>query len=564
MAMPQAVATRTGASKPTRPGVIPVSVPWSWLLPPIVLFGLLLRLAAAARLPQHLDEGNMLLGIRAVAERGWPLLPSGVLYLHGATISYLLAPFARLGLVDYANLFPLRVVSSLFGALAVYVTYRLARVVTGSIPAGLLAAVLVAADPLSVIWGGFVRMYALLQVLTLLIAWLLVRALAPAHEGSTPTERRLVLAALVVVYWLAVFTQIVTALLWPAMALAALAVCGPALLGRRRDIAAALGLCLLAPLVFLLASTFIGTGSGTARPRQAGGWLPVVSFLGNNRLATNFLHPPDLTAWIKLFPGEAVAPVLVLVGSAVLVGRYLLLAPVDRRERETRRAVATLLLLYWLPILLLTLVVFHSRGRYLLNVQAIGYILAAAGLAAAWARGGEAGVPWRQALASRAPVVGVVALALASFALAFGSPVWALDETDPGLAPSLDYVAAHRQAGDWVIVDSPPEAAVVLGGGDNVRVIGRIRTQPGPTGVPVDDRVGWPALTDTAALCAVLEAHPGTWVVQGHRLDIPNQMVMVLDGAADERFQTPDNFRVLRTRPPATWDAEATRRCHPG
>jgi hypothetical protein len=560
MASPQAVATPTGASKPARSRVIPVSVSWSWLLPPIVLVGLLLRLAAAARLPQHLDEGNMLLGIRAVAEQGWPLLPSGVLYLHGATISYLLAPFARLGLVDYANLFPLRAVSSLFGALAVYVTYRLARVVTGSIPAGLLAAMLVAVDPLSVIWGGFVRMYALLQALTLLIVWLLIRVLAQAHEESTPAERRLVLAALVVVYWLAVFTQIVTALLWPAMALAALAVCGPALLGQRRDVAAALGLCLLAPLVFLLASTFIGTGSGTARAHPAG-WLPVVSFLGNNRLATNLLHPPDLTAWIKLFPGEVVAPMLILVGSAVLVGRYLLLAPVDQRERLTRRTLATLLLLYWLPVLLLTLVVFHSRGRYLLNVQAIGYVLAAVGLTAAWAWGSEFGTPRRQALAARALLVSVVALVLASFALAFRSPVWALDETDPGLAPSLAYVATHRQAGDWVIVDSPPEASVVLGRGDNVRVIGRVRTQPGPTGVPVDDRVGWPELTDTAALCALLEAHPGTWIVEGHRLDIPNEMTMVLAGAGDELLQTPDNFRVLRTRSAATWDPKATRRC---
>jgi hypothetical protein len=149
----------TGSARSLRP----------WLPVALVLLGLLLRLAAADRLPPHLDEGNMLLGIRAVAAHGWPLLRSGVAYLHGATISYLLAPLVRLGWGDYPDLFPLRVSSALFGALAVYLTYRLARSVTSSDAAGLVAGGLVALDPLSVAWGGFVRMYALRQVLVLIV-----------------------------------------------------------------------------------------------------------------------------------------------------------------------------------------------------------------------------------------------------------------------------------------------------------------------------------------------------------------------------------------------------------
>jgi hypothetical protein len=41
-------------------------------------------------------------------------------------------------------------------------------------------------------------------------------------------------------------------------------------------------------------------------------------------------------------------------------------------------------------------------------------------------------------------------------------------------------------------------------------------------------------------------------------------MAMVLAGTGDELFKTPDNFSVLRTRPSATWDVEATRRCRNG
>src|SRR5262245_61829720 len=210
------IPRETSVAGPRVVGSVGTIVPW--LVLPVMAGGLVIRLAAALRLPPHVDEGNMLLGIQTVAARGWPMLPSGVLYIHGATVSYLLAPLAWFGWVDYANLFPLRLFSAICGTVAVYLTYRLGRSVAGSTAVALLAAALIALDPLSVLWGGFIRMYALLQVLVLLVAWLFLRALPRGDANGDAEAGPGVLAGLVVAYWLAVFTQVVAAFLWPALA----------------------------------------------------------------------------------------------------------------------------------------------------------------------------------------------------------------------------------------------------------------------------------------------------------------------------------------------------------
>src|SRR5687768_17322656 len=95
-------------------GRINAALRWA-ALPFVILLGLLTRLAAARSLPLHFDEGAMLLGVHAVAERGWPLLPSGELYLHGVSLSYLLAPLVWLGGGQLTDLFMLRAVSAVLG-----------------------------------------------------------------------------------------------------------------------------------------------------------------------------------------------------------------------------------------------------------------------------------------------------------------------------------------------------------------------------------------------------------------------------------------------------------------
>jgi len=78
-----------------------------WLDPLVIValfaFGLADRLVAARRLSFHVDELFSLLGARMVAERGVPLLPSGVPYLHGATLCRTLGWTADTGRMNQAR-----------------------------------------------------------------------------------------------------------------------------------------------------------------------------------------------------------------------------------------------------------------------------------------------------------------------------------------------------------------------------------------------------------------------------------------------------------------------------
>ncbi len=98
----------------------------------ILAIGLLMRLTASERLSPHVDEPASVLAAHMVAQRGVPILPSGTLYLHGATLSYLLAPLVWLGFGDLEDLAALRLVSVVAGLVAVFLTYRIGHLVTGA------------------------------------------------------------------------------------------------------------------------------------------------------------------------------------------------------------------------------------------------------------------------------------------------------------------------------------------------------------------------------------------------------------------------------------------------
>ena len=119
-----------------------------------VIVGLLLRLTAAGRLTSHVDEAASVLAAHMVAEQGVPILPSGTVYLQGATLSYLLAPLVWLGKGGLGDLTWMRLVSVLAGTIAVYLGYRVALTATRDARAGLVTAVLIALDPLRVCSGA--------------------------------------------------------------------------------------------------------------------------------------------------------------------------------------------------------------------------------------------------------------------------------------------------------------------------------------------------------------------------------------------------------------------------
>lgn len=171
--------------------------PWrDWLttvaLAVITALGLALRVAGSRFQEPIVDELLSLLGAQTVAERGVPLLPSGVLYLHGTIHSYLVAPLVALGYGNPDDLFVPRLVSAVAGAIAILLTFRLARFAGVATPAAFFAAGLVAIDPASVLWGSYLRMYALAQPLAIAVALYFLKAISADQQFSEtgPARRR--------------------------------------------------------------------------------------------------------------------------------------------------------------------------------------------------------------------------------------------------------------------------------------------------------------------------------------------------------------------------------------
>lgn len=348
----------------------PPARPDAWIpaaLIALVAAAFLIRFSAAEHLTSHVDEAASVLAARMVAERGIPLFPSGTLYLQGATISYLLAPVVGAGWGDYGHLLPLRLLSVLAGTASVLVMFLLGRELTRSAAAGFVAAVILALDPSSVMWSGMVRMYALLQLLALLVIWLFMRSLL------RPPSRR-VLVAMVALFWAGIFTHVGIGLLLPAMGLAAMLIFGYGLLSYRRDLTLAIGACGLAPVVFLALNRLV-TAPGVSAAQS----LPGVSFVGDFLFSADQILHPSLRSWTLLFGNGGIGvvlPTVVLAASCLLLGRHFLgESPVNQFAIERRRTITALLLLYWLPIAAVATLATVQSERYLLHIHAFGFML---------------------------------------------------------------------------------------------------------------------------------------------------------------------------------------------
>jgi hypothetical protein len=494
------------------------SVALRWTILPIVLLGLLTRLAAARALPVHFDEGAMLLGVHAVAGHGLPILPSGVLYVHGATLSYLLAPLVWLGLGGPEDLFLLRAVNAVFGAITVYLTYRLAQSVVRTPAPSLLAAGFVAIDPLSVVWGGWLRSYILEQALAVAVAWLFVRQVVPKVGTTAPEGQRRELACLVGAFWLAVFAHLGSALLLPGMVAAAAFLQGRALLGSRRAITTALGLCALAPVAFVAISTWGGAAGASTENSSP---LPIGTFLGDHLVKSSSMPQLDPAAWIALFRAGAlggIVPWLVFLLSGLLgllVCRAFLTTRGGWVPHAQRRPFAAVLLLYWVPVLTFMIVSTTPRARYLLFLQPIGYVLVAAAVALPWIRPGRRiTTEWKTSLL----IASAVSLALL-LVIHLGDGLRQLSDlagsegATVNRVEALEYVETHRGPTDVIFVSWPPDAYFILGNQSKIRALGPLPTGRANRGEQIDFWAGWPVTNIGADPCALITDHPGAWFV---------------------------------------------------
>lgn len=138
----------------------------------IILAGFRFRLLYAERPYFHPDEYVSMLAAKMVAERGAPILPSGLWYDPEITFSYFGGFWVwLLG----ASSFAVRWASVFFGVLSIALAYATTARIFSSSFAGVTAAALLAFAPEAVLWGARARRYGMGEffvLLMLLLVWI--------------------------------------------------------------------------------------------------------------------------------------------------------------------------------------------------------------------------------------------------------------------------------------------------------------------------------------------------------------------------------------------------------
>lgn len=477
-----------------------------------MVLGALTRVIAAMTLSPHVDEPSSVLAAHVVADRALPILPSGAPYFQGYTLSWLLAPFVWLGFGDIEHLKLMRMVLVVAGVAAIWLSFRLGEALTGSASVGAVTAVLVAIDPLGVQWSAHVRMYGLLQGLTIGLAWAWIVLL----RGDRSARQ---IAIVVALFWAAVFTHVGAALLGPAMALAALLVCGWSVV-RTWRVVIPLTLSGIAPVTLLALNRLFRPEAEPARKAVETPWW---SFVGDNLLAplARLRLPLDdwqsrITAGITLYWLVPMA----IVCAATLIGARVLLRRTEASQ-ETRVAVITLLAFYWVPMFAIVIFTVSPKVRYLLHLHLLGYPFLAMLVAMMIRRAARDRHRTGVSLS-----VGACAVALVAIALSIGGALaWRLDHpvTQPNYNAAMAYVASRHQPGDAVVVTLPPVAWLsvdqetrddlyFLAGSEGWTRADRY-TRVTEDGDRLDYWVGIDSIVSTGSLKSLVEDERDVWVV---------------------------------------------------
>ena len=141
-----------------------------WPLAVIVAIGAYLRLTHLGALGFRWDEDLSGLAVRAILEKGYPELPSGMLYLRGGLFSHLMAASASVfGFSEFA----LRLPAALFGIALIVAAFLFGAALFGR-AVGLITAALVAVSFWDIDLARYARFYSafsVFYVLTLVAIW---------------------------------------------------------------------------------------------------------------------------------------------------------------------------------------------------------------------------------------------------------------------------------------------------------------------------------------------------------------------------------------------------------
>jgi hypothetical protein len=536
----------------------------------VTLLALILRVVTSRRAWVQIDEPSSLLAIRMVAEKGYPLFPSDVLYLQGAIFSYLAAPLAWV-LDGDALLDAAQALSLALGLVVVPVAMVLVRYLTTSTVAASLTGLLIVGDPNLIAWGITLRPYGLLAGITILVSYCFVKLMAEGKDATVATVRAITWIPVLAV--LGTFTHIGFWLVVPAMALIGLIAWNQSLLTHNRIILRYGATVLAAPLAFLLLGRYTGIGNGT------GGAATGASFVGSHLFSLSRVAETPVIRWEiwsnnfghGLFHESL--PLLITLCSGILIFRAL--APAGDDRQPTGGVVVVLI--HWITILMVgVFVVYDPQPRYLVHILPLGYAILGVAAASLWRAAKEHA--WMARGSIRLALAAIVIMpSLANAASAAG---WRLGVAghDADYWDITRWVGNHYEAGQYVITSLPPAAAFwfpqevieeqmyFLAGPD-----GRNRTER-YSRIMEDGRrgdywLGTPPISSIDALCRVLDAHAGNaWIiVDSARLEAPwaykGEMADVINGSSSIRHKGDGRSLALFVKPVWRWDRDLTHAC---
>lgn len=501
------------------------------MLAALLAVGFGLRLAYLVHSHPFFDEYTTLLAAQRILAVGVPVLLSGLFYEHGLVFSYLAAPLVAAaawlsgGGDPLAPLTWARVPSLVAGLAAIALLYRVGTR-WFSPRAGLVAAGLLALSPEGMVWGGRARMYALIQLLALILA-LLVYA-GSQGRGSSRLRWLAVLVLLI-----ALLTQFGAIILVPPLIVGALAVGWLTRLPGERPWF--LQRTVIAQAVALLA--VVGLGILVKRLGQPLGVAPLGSPDAGN-LAQELFNTVtyqaglvlDGAGMVRFLAREfGVAHHLWLAVAACLGGLAALI-----RWRTTRRypagsagrPAATLFvwLITALPVLeMITLLQpWRHNPRYLVMTLPYFYLLVAAGVEHLLRSGCPYGTDGRDAAkeGARRWLPRLIGVLLAMLAILQARGLWldlevAYRTPEPAYEAAFRYVGQAWQDGDAVLTMNTSGAVVSLQRADYFAIQEDadqflIRSA---TGEMVDRWVGAPWLGKASDLMRALDRHPRAWFV---------------------------------------------------
>jgi 4-amino-4-deoxy-L-arabinose transferase-like glycosyltransferase len=466
-------------------------------------FGIRLWYAAMSNL--HEDEYYQAWAAATVAQTWTPKLASDVLYVHGVTVTYLVAPLYA---IFEFNPFVLRLPSAVLGGLAVLIAFVWTRRI-GGLTAGVIAAAFIGFEPHMIVWGGRIRMYQVLVLLALALGYATWRGFI---QDDQPRWK-------IVSGVLAAFTLFTHFTGITLVAVPAIVVARHAITRKRLDRGHLFWLWIVgSALTFQIAHRFTTPPVSLAAsgPIERGFALPVQPEFRPDRTLE------ELAVWLGGLATRAYSiPVLIAIGlwtPIVLV----------RGTSAALRPVAYPLLLSLVPLAGIALLSPEhlATPRYVL--AGVGMLAPVIGLTFALpADVFAAHGPWLAGRALRAGTVAIIITAL----LFSGQSIWDAPRDD--LRAAYTYLASNHGPDEAIVAQHPPIVEMLAAQSAYYLIPGlptpEVRVKDGAY---IDPWTGNPLAFRGRELCELLDTHDRVWIValggQLSRLE-PEARVLLTD-----------------------------------